>query len=461
MKKLVALVLAAIMVMCWLPSLAEDVENPYAEDGVEILRDADGKVLDLGGIEVIVCEHWTHDWHEDEPDTAYAEATKEYREWLEATYNFKIITRADTTWSTCPDDFNNIATTDDPNNYVWAMRFETITGPMNSGLFYDLATLDCLDFSEAKWNTAIKEMTTKGNSIYGMRAQTAEPRGGVFFNKRLLTEAGVDPESLYDMQKDGTWTWEAFEEVLKKLTQDTDGDGVVDKYAMMSFSPRLLLPAIYSNNANFFALDENGKFVVTAGDDNFLEAANWIMDMVSKYELKAPEGANWDYFDAAFFNGETAIKVAEEYEAGQGLKDMVDDFGFVMFPKGPKAETYVHAPTDNVYVIPANYDAERAWKVACAFNLFTSRTPGYDDDDAWKTSYYPVFRDERAVDETLAMMAEPEHQVAALCSLVSGFDSGAQFCWDVYGFAKTPAEKVEESMPTWQGLVDEMNNAGK
>ena len=34
MKKLVALVLAAIMVMCWLPSLAEDVENPYAEDGV-------------------------------------------------------------------------------------------------------------------------------------------------------------------------------------------------------------------------------------------------------------------------------------------------------------------------------------------------------------------------------------------------------------------------------------------
>ena len=83
-----------------------------------------------------------------------------------------------------------------------------------------------------------------------------------------LEEAGIEWETIYDMQKDGTWTWEAFEEVLKKLTQDTDGDGVVDKYAMMSFSPRLLLPAIYSNNANFFALDENGNFVVTAGDDN-------------------------------------------------------------------------------------------------------------------------------------------------------------------------------------------------
>ncbi|MBR3494743.1 MAG: hypothetical protein IKH38_04880 [Clostridia bacterium] len=459
MKKLVALLLAAILVMCWLPTLAED-ENPYAEYGVEILTDADGNKIDLGGMEIIICEHWAHDWHDDEPETASAEATYEWREWLEETYNFKIITRADTSWSACPDDFNNIATTDDPHNYVWAMRFETITAPMNSGLFYDLATLDCLDFTDSKWNPAILGMTTKGDHIYGMRAATAEPRGGVYFNKRLLTEAGVDPESLYDMQKDGTWTWEAFEEVLKKLMHK-DENGNVDKWPMMSFSPRLLLPAIYSNGANFFGKDENGNFIVTAGDEKFMEAANWIMDMVSKYEMKAPEGANWDYFDAAFMNGETAIKVAEEYEAGQGLASMVDDFGFVMFPKGPQAETYVHAPTDNVYVIPANYDAERAWKVAFAYNLFTTPTPGYDDPDAWKTAYYPVFRDERAVDETLAMMADPAHQVEALVSLVPGFDSGNQFCWDVYGFAKTPAEKVEEMMPTWQGLVDELNATNK
>ena len=82
MKKLVALLLAAIMVMCWLPALADEPENPYAEDGVEILRDADGNVIDLGGMEIIICEHWSHDWHDDEPQTASAEATKEYREWL-------------------------------------------------------------------------------------------------------------------------------------------------------------------------------------------------------------------------------------------------------------------------------------------------------------------------------------------------------------------------------------------
>ena len=456
MKKLIALLLAAIMLMAvCLPALAEEPENPYAEDGVEILRDADGNVIDLGGMEIIINEHWSHDWHDDEPETASAEATKEYRLWLEKTYNFTIRTRADTTWADCPTDFNNFATTGGDENYVWAMRYETITAPMRSGLFYDLATLDCLDFTQDKWNANIKNLTTKGDSVFGMRAADAEPRKGVFFNKRLLTEAGVDPESLYDMQRDGTWTWEAFEELCKKLTRDTDNDGVTDRYAMMSFSAHIIPAALNSNGADFFAMDENGKFTVTANSDAFMEAANWVVDMISKYEMPAPEGAEWNYFDAAFLNGEVALQVYEDYHKS-ALADMEDDFGFVMFPKGPRMETYVHAPTDNVYVIPACYDADRAWKIAFAYNLFTQPTPGYEDDDAWKTAYYNAYRDERAVDETIAMMLEPEHQVIAVTSLVPGFDGGPEFYWDVYG-GMAPGDKVDSMMGTWQAYVDAVN----
>ncbi len=456
MKKLFALLLAAVMMMSVLSVLAEEPENPYAEDGIEIIRDADGNVIDLGGMEIIINEHWSHDWHEDEPETASAEATKEYRLWLEKTYNFKIITRADTTWADCPTDFNNFATTGGDENYVWAMRYETITSPMRAGLFYDLSTLDCLDFTQDKWNENIKKLTTAGDSIYGMRAADAEPRKGIFFNKRLLKEADVDPDSLYDMQKDGTWTWEAFEELCKKLTRDTDNDGQIDRYAMMSFSAHLIPAALNSNGADFFAMDENGKFSVTAQSDAFMEAANWVVDMIRKYEMPAPEGAEWNYFDNAFINGECALQVYEDYHKS-ALQDMKDDFGFVMFPKGPRMDTYVHAPTDNVYVIPACYDADRAWKIAFAYDLFTNPTPGYEDDDAWKTAYYNAYRDERAVDETIAMMLEPEHQVVAVTSLVPGYDGGPQFIWDVYGLGVTPAEKVESMMGTWQSYVDAVN----
>ena len=195
---------------------------------------------------------------------------------------------------------------------------------------------------------------------------------------------------------------EAFEALCEKLTRDTDNDGVIDRYAMMSFSSHLIPAALVSNGAGFVQVDENGKYYNAAETDAFLEAMNWVMDMVSKYEMKAPEGAEWNYFESAFINGEVALQVHEDYFAGS-LANMEDDYGFVFFPKGPRAETYLYAPSDNIMVIPACYDADRAWKIAFAYNLFTNPTPGYTDSDDWKNGYYQKYRDERAVYETITM----------------------------------------------------------
>ncbi len=456
MKKFLAMLLAAMMLLACVPAMAEEVENPYEEYGITIARGADGKVIDLGGMEIIIADWWSTDWHDQEPDTASAEATYEYRTWLEETYNFTIKTLNATTWNDSPADFTNIATTGTDKNYVWVLRNGVWLEPMKKGLFYDLSTLDCLNFEDEKWNDMIHDMTTVDGKIYAMRPMKAEPRKGVFFNKRLLNDAGVDPESLYDMQRDGTWTWEAFEELCSKLARDTDNDGIVDKYAMMSFSSHLIPAALISNGAGFVMVDENGKYYNAAETDAFLEAANWAMDMVSKYEMKAPEGAEWNYYESAFINGEVALQVHEDYFAGN-LKNMEDDYGFVMFPKGPKADTYLFAPQDNVYVIPANYDADRAWKIAFAYNLFTNPTPGYGETDDWKSDAYAKYRDERAVDETLEMMRDTAHQFVWYSDLVTGYDLGNDYIWGVYAGNETPAQRAETMRGTWQSYIDTAN----
>ena len=225
---------------------------------------------------------------------------------------------------------------------------------------------------------------------------------------------------------------------------------------MMSFSSHLLPAALVSNGAGFVQVDENGKYYNAAETDAFLEAMNWVMDMVSKYEMKAPEGAEWNYFESAFINGEVALQVHEDYFAGS-LANMEDDYGFVFFPKGPRAKTYLYAPSDNIMVIPACYDADRAWKIAFAYNLFTNPTPGYTDSDDWKNGYYQKYRDERAVDETITMMREPEHQFVWYSDMVTGYDIGSQYIWDVYAQATTPAEKAESMRGTWQAYIDEAN----
>ena len=63
----------------------------------------------------------------------------------------------------------------------------------------------------------------------------------------------------------------------------------------------------------------------------------------------------------------------------------------------------------------------------------------------------------RAVDETITMMREPEHQFVWYSDMVTGYDLGSQYIWDVYAQATTPAEKAESMRGTWQAYIDEAN----
>ena len=148
-----------------------------------------------------------------------------------------------------------------------------------------------------------------------MRAMDHEPTAGIYFNKRLLEEAGIDPESIYELQRNNEWTWDKFEELCKQVQKDTDNDGVIDLYAMTNFSSTLYPAAVYSNGGQFIGKDENG-FYNDLESDATMEALNWALDMIDKYEMVYPEDAAWDYTYTAFANGEAVFTCAESYKAG-------------------------------------------------------------------------------------------------------------------------------------------------
>ena len=457
MKKTLAMLLALAMAFGLLAAAAETYEFSTGET-IEIRKDKDGNTLDLGGIEVIIGDWWSSG-EPVEPQTAAEEALAEYREWIQETYNFKIKEIAVSGWDDNPDFLANFVTTGGPENYVLVMRPDVLAAPMANGFFYDLSTLDAFDFTEEKWNKNTLEIMEKDGGIYGMRAIASEPRDGIWFNKRLLEEAGIDPESLYDMQKDGTWTWEAYEELCKKITRDTDNDGVIDVYATASQQGGAMNVALASNGAAFVKKDENGKYYNATGEDAFMEAANWIVHMSQTYEMPQPEGANWDWTFAAFINGDVAMTIHQDYFKATLRDNMKDEYGFVMFPVGPKGDTYKNVYSDNCYIIPANYDAERANKIAYAFDLYTDPTPGYDDPDDWKSTYYTMFSDSRAVDETIEMMRDPKYGTFFLSDLVPGYSLGEQFYWNTYGRGgwRTVSEQLEESKNVWQAALDAVN----
>lgn len=418
----------------------------------EVITDENGNPIDLGGMEIIVRDWWSSD-EEKEPTNAYEEARDEYHDWIQETYNFTIKQVAISSWASVPEDFANYATTGGDENYLFVLRQGTeLVAAMNSGLMYDLSKIDCLDFTESKWANGVHDLLNKGGAIYGMSANDPEPKGGIYFNKRLLEEAGIDPEVIYEYQENMEWTWAKFEELCEKVQADTDNDGVIDRYAMTNFTSDLYPCAVYSNGGEFIGNDGT-KYYNALESEATMEALNWTYDMLSKYEMVYPEDAEWDYTYTAFQNGEAVFSCSESYKAGQ-WSEMEDDFGFVCFPMGPKMTDYTNVYNDNPFCIPACYDDEKAWKIAFAYDLWTQPIPGFEDYAGWRANYLQSFRDTESVDLTLARLIS--NGKVTYHNMIPGLQLGSDLIWGINA-DKTPAQKAEEIRNTWAAYLEEAN----
>lgn len=415
---------------------------------------------DLGGIEIIIGDHWSPETPEP-PKNKQEEATAKYREEIMAKYNFKIQAKAVSDWGGMTDTCVNSIMENDPAAQIFNLDYRFVAQPMKNGLFYDLAKLSSdLDFSEDKWNVNVKWIMTKGSSIYGMRAEKSEPRGGVIWNKRLFEEAGLDPNLPYELQRNGEWTWSKFEDLCSKLTRDTNQDGVTDIYALCSQGACTIGCLVASIGQDWFALDASGKITNNCKNPDVLKALDFAVSLYNNgYDKPTPDGAAWDWFYPAFQAGEAAMIFDEEYrcQPGQLFGDaMADDVGFVMPPKPDGQAEYRSYVCDNICIIPSCYDAETASKIAFGYNVYTMNTPGYDDPDDWLSAYESHFNDEWAVEESIRYF-NTDQVTFKIETLIADLNIGA-LVWSYPFSGSNPATRIDEIWDEWQATLDEYNN---
>ncbi len=416
---------------------------------------------DLQGLQMII-----GDWYSMEgeaiPVNMYEDQTAKYRQQLFEKYNFSVDKRTVAGWGEMEDTYVNSVMAANPVAHVFELDYRFISTPMSYGLFYDLATLEELDFSEEKWNESVKNLMTKGNYIYGMSPEANVPGGGLVWNKRLFEEAGVDPHLTYDLQATGEWTWDMFRDVCAALTRDENGDGITDVYALTGDGAEIVRCLVASTGEDFFTKDEEGNLYNNMASDSVLAAMEFAVELYEAgYVMPQPEGSNWDYYVTAFQEGKAAMTFAEEYrcEPNREYGDfMEDEVGFALPPKPDYGASYHSYVNNNIYVIPSCYDAEMASRIAFAFNLYTTPTPGYDDPDDWIERYYAHFGEERAVDETIAFFANTAQVFYPLDTLVSDdYQLENDLLWKYPFTTETPRERVEAIRESWNALLEEAN----
>ena len=448
MKKLLALILAALMLLACTAALAEEAAYPEVVDGI-----------DFGGATIYIYDYWTASDERKTDPTEEEQAQYDYRDWIMSTYNCEIHQIAKGDWGSNVTELTNFCTAPDGTLCLYILPPDFVGGPMGNDLLAKWNGRDLIDLSDEQWNAGDVAFMTKGGDVYGVATGHSEPRQCLYFNKRVLEEAGIDWNTIYDMQADGTWTWEAFETMLKQIQKDTDNDGVIDIYGMTGSNVDMYRVAVFGNGGSFFGFNDAGELEITAGSDNTLEALAWAKDIWNTYGYQQPADGSWDYYKDAWKQGFCGFYMYQTYGGfndNSEMSDMADEWGCVAFPVGPKGDTYVNIISDNITVIPNVYDDDTVNKLAYIYKLWSAATPGYDDEDAWIGNKYN-FTDDRAVDETYAMLREADHSASDACLYIGSINDveGQDFLWSLGG--STPAELLEAKTPVWQGLIDTFN----
>ena len=313
MKKLISLVLAAIMLMACCSFASAEAEVP---EGYPAIIEG----LDFGGQTIWIYDWWSNgdEKHSDRTKDPDEDTQKlyEYRDWLEKTYNCKIVEynlTGNYLTITTEGLVNMVQSKDNSKLCIFTTDPNAVAGPLKNGMFMPWK----IDLSADYWNKACIEFGTYQGEVYGVNTGDSQPRECVFFNKKLLEDAGIDYNEIYDAEKDGTWTWKKMEEYMDKVQKDTDNDGVIDIWGVTGNGGRLTRGLVYGNDARFFGYNEEGKLAPMMTSDACMAGLNKRYEWAQKYFPQkndiAPDG-EWNWFEGLWKEVKCLFFAGQAYE---------------------------------------------------------------------------------------------------------------------------------------------------
>lgn len=328
-------------------------QSPAATEEAPAATEA--PAADLGGREIRI-SHW---W--DATPVGDSEADELARERIKAVeekYNVKI-TYVDTEYWSTPEKLSSSVLANDPfaeivrlpDGFIWGLLQGGFLTPLED---YLLDTRIDPDVVEA--------MKFGGDHVFGLESWYNPNDSGMFYNKRIFREAGLkDPQQLMD---EDNWNWTTMLDAAKKLTVDNNGDGKPDQYGLAGAHYIFSELLIASNGGHIY---NEATRKVTFDSPASMEALNFLYSLYNEHKvIKENEGNDWEDPAKYFAEGTIAMYPGGLWEIGGRIQDKLkDDWGYVYFPKGPQATTYLDPLGQTAaYVIPKGVkDAEVIVKI--------------------------------------------------------------------------------------------------
>lgn len=132
---------------------------------------------------------------------------------------------------------NAVAAGDNTYDYVFPHATVGVPGMVTGGLLYNVYDLPTIDLSKPWWNDSMTDALSIGDTAYylsGDIVMTWQGMLAIIFNKDYLTNYNID-DDLYQLVRDGKWTYDKMLSLIDGVGMDLDGDGKMTKDDQFGF----------------------------------------------------------------------------------------------------------------------------------------------------------------------------------------------------------------------------------
>lgn len=274
---------------------------------------------------------------------------------------------------------------------------------MFENYLYNLYDLPNLDLTKSWWDQgAVNDLTFDG-ALYIVTGDMVKMSycgsAVVYYNKTIAAEEEV--EDLYQLVRDGKWTFDKMLEIAIAVTKDLDGDQIVSN----SNTDRVGISFGNKNHMAFF-YGANQKIATVEGDDIKLtmytersnEVAQWLANIRARTDGVYVNDDSAPYAEPAIhsfaqvrmnFVDDRVMFTVQTLNTASGDDFMAMEepgFGILPLPKYNEEQANYHTfvPYDMHVLAVPNYVEDPArtgaiLEAICAYSTFTTKKAAYDD----------------------------------------------------------------------------------
>lgn len=297
------------------------------------------------------------------PDAVYRRRVN-----IEDKYNVKIIqvdARVDEFYSKISKSVN---AGDDAYDALF-INLETASKCTKSGQTLNLRDFQYIDLTKPWWDQSIMEDTSIMNKTYYAAGDISimddDGTWTMMFNKNMIRDFGL--EDPYTLVNEGKWTIDKVQEMMKGVTKDLNGDGVIDHVDQVGWATteNTIKGLFYSFGLNILTKNDQDLPEYTLPNDiAAIDKLNKIFDVLRPQDgstMYAPDyvsvNAKTNEVVQAAFEENRALFYAEVMQCVERIRRMETPFGIVPLPKWdenqPKYHTFVHEWASTVLAVPA------------------------------------------------------------------------------------------------------------